>query len=84
MCHLYFKSMKSNRIMLKVNFLKRSIMKYKNNKKRYSVYASLALDLYFLTFVEMKYTSSILLSLKRNKLIWETHFKILLSVNINT
>ena len=76
--------MKSNRIMLKVNFLKRSIMKYKNNKKRYSVYASLALDLYFLTFVEMKYTSSILLSLKRNKLIWETHFKILLSVNINT
>ena len=76
--------MKSNRIMLKVNFLKRSIMKYKNNKKRYSVYASLALDLYFLTFVEMKYTSSILLSLKRNTLIWETHFKILLSVNINT
>ena len=76
--------MKSNRIMLKVNFLKRSIMKYKNNKKRYSVYASLALDLYFLTFVEMKYTSSILLSLKRNILIWETHFKILLSVNINT
>ena len=76
--------MKSNRIMLKVNFLKRSIMKYKNNKKRYSVYASLALDLYFLTFVEMKYTSSILLSLNRNTLIWETHFKILLSVNINT
>ena len=76
--------MKSNRIMLKVNFLKRSIMKYKNNKKRYSVYASLALDLYFLTFVEMKYTSSILLSLKRNTLIWEIHFKILLSVNINT
>ena len=76
--------MKSNRIMLKVNFLKRSIMKYKNNKKRYSVYASLALDLYFLTFVEMKYTSSILLSLKRNTLIWEIYFKILLSVNINT
>ena len=56
-------------------------MKYKNNKKRHSVYASVTVDLYFLTFVEMKYATSILLSLKRNTLMWEIHFKILLSVN---
>ena len=45
-------------------------MKYKNKKiKRYFVYTSTILHLYFLAFYEMKYTSFILLSLKRNTLL---------------
>ena len=43
-------------------------MKYKNKKKikRYFDYTSSILQFYFLTFCEMKYTSSILLSLNRH------------------
>ena len=43
-------------------------MKHKNRKKikSYFVYTSIMPYLYFLIFSEMKYTSSILLSLKRN------------------
>ena len=46
-------------------------MKYKNkNKKikRYFDYNSSILQFYFLTFYEMKYTSSVLLNLKRHTL----------------
>ena len=44
-------------------------MKYKNKKKKKKlVYTLVILFLYFLTFSEMKHTSSILLSLKRNRL----------------
>ena len=43
-------------------------MKYKNRikMKRYFVYTSITFYLYFLTFSEMKYISSILQTLKRN------------------
>ena len=59
-------------------------MKYKNrkkNKKSYFVYTSLIIHLYFLTFVEITYTSIIHLSVNRNK---EIYLSILLSFKINT
>ena len=43
--------------------------------KRYFVYISVKLDLYFLTFVEMRYTSGILLRLKINTLTKLIYFK---------
>ena len=58
-------------------------MKYKN-RKRYFVYTSIILYLYFLTFSEMKYTSNILLSLKRNNLFKKSTSSILQSLHINT
>ena len=39
------------------------------------VYTSIILHLYFLTFVETKYTSSLLLSLKINTSILKDYFK---------
>ena len=54
-------------------------MKYKNRKKikRHFVYTSIIRYLYFLIFSEMKYTSSILLSLKRNNLFRKSTSNIL-------
>ena len=50
-------------------------MKYKTRKiKRFIVYTSIILHLSFLVFVEMKYASSILLSLKRKTMIQEFYF----------
>ena len=47
-------------------------MKYKNKKiKRYFVYTSTILHLYLLTFYEMKYTSSMLLSLKGKEIYFK-------------
>ena len=51
--------------------------------KRYFAYTSIILHLYFLTFSEMKYTSSIPLSLKRNNLFRKPTSNILLSLYIN-
>ena len=51
--------------------------------KRYFIYTSIILYLYVLAFSEMKYTSSILLSLKRNNLFQKSTSNILLSLHIN-
>ena len=50
--------------------------------KSYFVYTSVILHLYFLTFFEMKYTSCILLSFKRNALFRKSTANILLSLLI--
>ena len=50
--------------------------------KKYFVYTSTILYLYFLNFFEMKYTSSILLSFKRNMLFRKSTSNILLSLHI--
>ena len=52
--------------------------------KRYFVYTSIILHLYFLNFVEMKYTSSILSSLKRNILFRSSTSSMFLGFKINT
>ena len=84
MLHLYFSELILQYALSEL-FIKRSIkMKYKNKKiKKYFVYT---LDASFILFdfVEMKYTSSILLSLKINTLLSKSTSNILLSLNINT
>ena len=61
MLHLYFRPFKPNKRMLQVNFLDRSINKYKDRKKikRYLVYTSITLHLYFLNFLKWKLVSTI-------------------------
>ena len=84
MLHLYFSEL-ILQYALNELFVKRSIkMKYKNKKiKKYFVY-TLDTSFILLDFVEMKYTSSILLSLKINTLLSKSTSNILLSLNINT
>ena len=50
-------------------------MKYIKEKRKYFIYILTILHLYFLTFLEMKYNSGKLLTLKRNTLIYEIYFK---------
>ena len=61
-------------------------MKYKNRKKikKYFVYTSVILHLYFLTFFEMKYNSSILPSFQKITLFRKSTSNILLILHINT